>query len=201
MTTTNLGRRFESRKVFEAISLDLGTGDSLAVVGPNGAGKSTLLQTLLGLLRPSTGSVRWMQDEAVMSPSEFGRHVGFVAPYVTLYDQLTAEENIKFFASVASTSVTGRQINDLLAMVGLEGRGQDCVGEYSSGMKQRLKYAVALSGTPEFLFLDEPTANLDEQGRRMVMDLIEDWRGRSLLVLATNEESEAALARQRCQLG
>jgi len=197
----NLSHRFEGRTVFRDVSLDLTTGQSLAVIGPNGAGKSTLLQCLLGLLRPVKGVVRRLEEERSIEISEFGERVGFVAPYVQLYDQLTGEENIKFFTALSARSVTGKDIDAILERVGLEGRGGDEVRAYSSGMKQRLKYAVALAGQPDFLFLDEPTANLDDAGRKIVFDLVEEYRSRTIMVIATNETEEYRLAEQTCQLG
>lgn len=197
----NLGHRFEGRAVFRDISLDLATGQSLAVIGPNGAGKSTLVQSLLGLIRPTKGAVRCFEGDRRMEASEFGERVGFVAPYVQLYDQLTGEENIKFFTALSAGSITGKEIDSLLKRVGLEGRGGDEVRAYSSGMKQRLKYAVALAGKPDFLFLDEPTANLDDAGRAIVFELVEEYRTSTILVIATNETEEYRLAEKTCQLG
>jgi heme exporter protein A len=119
---------------------------------------------------------------------------------LSLYDHLTAEENLKFFASVAGDRVTGKEINNLLKGVGLEGRGLDDVAGYSSGMKQRLKYAVALLNKPAFLFLDEPTSNLDEAGKKIVTEIIERYRTESIIVIATNEKQEYGLAGEICRL-
>jgi len=197
----NLTKRYEHRWVLKDISLSLSTGESMAVTGPNGSGKSTLLKTLLHLERPTKGDVRWFEDDRELDQSESGRLVGFVAPYVQLYDQLSAEENLKFFASVGHGNVTGKRIDELMEMVGLEGRAHDLVGGYSSGMKQRLKYAVALQEHPKFLFLDEPTSNLDDSGRKIVRDIVEVVRAETVLIIATNEPEEYAIAQQQCQLG
>jgi len=123
-----------------------------------------------------------------------------VGPYLNLYDQLTAEENLVFFATAAGTTVPGKRINQLLQLVGLEGRGTDLVRAYSSGMKQRLKYAVALLKEPAFLFLDEPSSNLDAAGKKMVAGVIEEYRSKSIVIIATNEKEEYGLARTVCAL-
>ncbi|UCD64088.1 MAG: ABC transporter ATP-binding protein [Candidatus Zixiibacteriota bacterium] len=201
LKASQLAKRFGARKVFSDIDFQLHTGQSLAVVGPNGSGKSTLLKVLVSLLRPARGRVEYAEDGRPMDETTIRNRLSFVAPYLNLYDHLTAEENLRFFCTVGGHRVTGKEINGLLAGVGLEGRGHDLVDGYSSGMKQRLKYAVALLGDPDFLFLDEPGSNLDEQGREMIRALIEKRRQSSIVVIATNEPQEVGLAEQICRLG
>ncbi len=201
LLTVGLSKRFGARLLFDDLNLRVSTGQSLAVVGPNGSGKSTLLQILAGLQRGSRGEVHWRSDDEPLTNDTLRSQIGFVAPYLNLYDQLTADENLKFFATVSGGRISGKQIDRLLEAVGLQGRRDDPVGEYSSGMKQRLKYAVALSAEPGYLFLDEPTANLDEDGKVMVDRVIEQQRETAVIVLATNEPSEYELADQQCRLG
>jgi len=102
---------------------------------------------------------------------------------------------------VAGGSVTGKQIDHLLAKVGLQGRGCDMVAEYSSGMKQRLKYAVALLKSPAFLFLDEPGANLDEEGKQLVAGIVEEYRPHCIIIIATNDREESSLAEKQLRFG
>lgn len=196
----NLGKRFGHRKVFSKINFELHSGDSIAIVGSNGSGKSTLLKVILSLLVPSKGTVEYKNEHTVLTDDNFRSYVSFVSPYLNLYDHLTAEENLVFFSTVAGFNVTGKEINFLLAKVGLEGRGMDYVMEYSSGMKQRLKYAVALLKKPEFLFLDEPTSNLDDDGKKIVFDIIEEYRKDSIILIATNEKEEYDLAKNIVRL-
>jgi heme exporter protein A len=200
ITATNISQRFERRRLFSDLAIDLRTGDSLAVTGPNGSGKSTLLLILARLLSPTKGQVQYYRDENVLEDGEWRGGIGFVAPYMNLYDQLSGEENLKFFAGLTGLNLTGKRTNELLELVGLSGRGHDLVGQYSSGMKQRLKYAVSLRSDPAWLFLDEPTANLDEPGKEMVRAIIERQRSKCVVVIATNEAEEYELAQQQCQL-
>ena len=200
LNVSGLSKRFGARKVFSDIDFALQTGQSLAVVGPNGSGKSTLLKVLLTLLRATRGKVSYLNDDKPMDEAAIRGGTSFVAPYLNLYDHLTAEENLVFFSSVAGDHVTGKDVNRLLAMVGLEGRGADFVAGYSSGMKQRLKYAVALLNKPQFLFLDEPTSNLDDAGKAIVTDIIEQHRRDSIIIIATNEQQEYGLAEFVCRL-
>ncbi len=201
MVVENLAKRFESRKVFKDISFELTSGESIAITGPNGSGKSTLILCLLAQYYPNKGKVSYYSDDIILSEVERQQSCGLVSPYLNLYGQLTAEENIKFFTSIRGNNITGKEIDDLLIKVGLEGRGSDNVNEYSSGMNQRLKYAVALANKPEFLFLDEPTSNLDDQGKEAIASIIEDVRHNTIIIIATNEKEEYSLATNKCRLG
>ncbi|MEW5994501.1 MAG: ABC transporter ATP-binding protein [Candidatus Zixiibacteriota bacterium] len=201
LTVTDLTKRFGTRTVFSNLQFDLTTGRSLAAVGPNGSGKTTLLMTLLALYRPTMGSVTLTEDGQPVEESRCRAVTGLVAPYLNLYEQLTAEENLKFFANMSGVNVTGKRIDSLLERVGLAGRGCDPVGEYSSGMKQRLKYALALMKDPALLALDEPGSNLDEQGKQVVRDIVTEYRERCILVIASSEAEEASLADRQLRLG
>jgi heme exporter protein A len=200
LTVENLGKRFGPLKVFADISFQLQTGRSLAVIGPNGAGKSTLILLLLGQHHPTRGTIRFGCDDAPMDEAAVRGACGFVAPYLNFYDSLTAEENLVFLATVSGRALTGKGINAALSRVGLEGRGDDPVGTYSSGMKQRLKYASVLLHEPAFLFLDEPTSNLDEPGRAIVGEVIRESRDKSIVVIATNDREEYSLADELCRV-
>lgn len=196
-----LSKRFGERKVFSKINFHLKTGNSLAVVGSNGSGKSTLLKVLLSLLVPTRGTVEYLEDGKKMEDTAIRNAISFISPYLNLYDHLTAEENLTFFTTVAGNHITGKEINQLLERVGLEGRGMDFVSGYSSGMKQRLKYAVGLLNHPKFLFLDEPTSNLDDIGKKMVFDLVDEYRDKAIILIATNEKEEYSLAKEIVKLG
>jgi len=189
-----LGKRFGDRKVFSDISLSLKTGQTLAIVGRNGSGKSTLLSILLGIVRPTRGEVSFRHDNEPLDDAGIRATASLVSPYLNLYDQLTGEENLTFFATLSGVNLTGKETDEALARVGLKGRGVDLVGGYSSGMKQRLKYATALLKKPAFLFLDEPTANLDVEGKEIVRGIVEGRRRDSVILIATNEEAEYSLA-------
>jgi heme exporter protein A len=197
----NLGKQFGSRKVFSGLSFELSTGHSLAITGRNGTGKSTLLMLLLGLYHPTRGQVSYEQDGSALDDRAIRIRTSLVSPYLNLYDQLSGEENLIFLATLTGINLTGKKIDELLARVGLEGRGVDRVGAYSSGMKQRLKYAAALVKDPAYLFLDEPSSNLDADGKQVVREIIQERRASSIIVIATNEEEEYSLADGTIRLG
>ena len=167
------------------------------VTGPNGSGKTTMLKVICSLLPLSSGRVVFCHDGVDYTGGGILPHVGYAAPDLFLYDELTAVENLRFFARVSGTP----QLNfeDDLAAFGLDGRGKDLVGSYSSGMKQRLKYLLALMRRPPLLLLDEPTANLDDEGRTLVDSVIRNHDG--ITVIATNDEDDLKYADRTIRLG
>ncbi len=196
-----LAKWFGQRKIFEDINLTLEIGQSAAIIGPNGSGKTTLLRLIMGLSYPTRGEVIFSEDGKKLDFDGYRKRMALVSPYLSLYDALTGFENLQFFAKVNGQAVSNDEMNEVLEKVGLGGRGEDFVGAYSTGMKQRLKYAVALLKDPAIFLVDEPSANLDESGRNIVRGIIRAKKKDSLLILATNEKEEYELAGQFCQLG
>jgi heme exporter protein A len=188
-----VGHRFGTRRVFTGIDLEVASGQICTVTGPNGSGKSTLLRIVAGLLAPSEGTVTVTVDGRAQSPTERRCFLGYVSPDLTLYRELTAAENLQFFARLSGRTLTRDELIERLTQVGLRGRGRDVVGTYSSGMRQRLKYAFALLARPPILLLDEPSANLDVSGIAIVESLVAAQRSRpggGLTIIATNEPRE-----------
>ena len=186
----NLSLSYGARRVLAGISLTLRGGETLVVSGPNGSGKSSLLRVLCGLQRPTGGSVEYRVGAAGYRPAEAPWLVGWVAPDLQLYRELTALENLQFFAQVRGLRRTRAELERLLEEVGLGGRGEDLLAAYSSGMAQRLRYAYALLHDPPVLLLDEPTVTLDERGMALVEDVVARQRERGITVIATNDPRE-----------
>jgi len=176
--------------VFRRLWARVTSGECLVVTGPNGSGKSTLLALIAGLLAPDEGEIRVEIEGRRMEPASSRRHIGLVSPDLTLYEELTALENLEFLARVRSLAWSRLEGEALLERVGLQGRGRDLVGTYSSGMRVRLKYCCALQSRPSLLLLDEPTAMLDAGGAGMVEELVGEQKQRGVLVLATNDPRE-----------
>jgi len=197
----DLAKRYSRRQVFSALSGSVAEGRSLAITGPNGSGKSTLVRVLCGLARPTSGTVTVRLDGMELLPADCRAEIGLVAPDMALYHELTALENLSFFAKVRGLAIGTAELRALLGRVGLGDRGDDLVGLYSSGMRQRLKYAQALLHRPRLLFLDEPTAYLDEAGSAMVSEVIAEQRRHGILVLATNEPGEVVFGDEVLRLG
>jgi heme exporter protein A len=201
LTVENLGKRFGARQVFGNISFSLEQGKSLAIVGPNGSGKTTLLYLIMGLLHPTEGRVAFFDGGRELDYESRQARLSLVAPYLSLYESLTARENLRFFANVGGCCLTDNRVESLLDQVGLPGRGDDFVSTYSSGMKQRLKFAVAFLKNPTIVLADEPGANLDESGKRLVFGMLEGWRKSAIVIIATNEPKECSHADETCKLG
>jgi len=196
-----LARSFGPRKIFEDIDFSLKSGDSMAIVGHNGSGKTTLLKTLLGFLVPTKGEIVYSQDDKVLEFEQYRKRISLVAPYLAMYDVLTGKENLQFLTKIDGCVASDNDITAMLVKVGLRGRGDDMVGAYSTGMKQRLKYALAILKQPDLYIFDEPTANLDDDGKKIVFDLIDEQKQTGIVILATNEKEEYGLAEQLCKLG
>ncbi len=194
-------QRFGPNKIFESLTFEVHKGQGLVVTGPNGSGKTTLLRILSGLLRPTKGEVRLNVGGKAISPEERLRHIGFITPELALYEELTALENLEFFAQVRRLRRKQEDHLALLERMGLKGRENDFVGAFSSGMKQRLKLAFAIQHEPMFLLLDEPGSSLDEDGRTIVKGIVSDQKARGALVVATNDERELSYGEEKLALG
>jgi heme exporter protein A len=199
---SDVAKRYDARVVFRSVSGEVGPGEALVITGPNGAGKSTLLTILCGLIRPTRGEVRHLGaggDE--IERDEWRRHLGVVAPSMALYDELTAIENLRFFARVRGLVRDDGVLGRLLESVGLEPERRTPVRGFSTGMAQRLKIAQALLHEPAVLLLDEPSSNLDPAGQDWlegrVRGLVEEGR---TVILATNDRREMEWGQRRVAL-
>jgi heme exporter protein A len=196
----DLGVRLGGRVVFTGLSFDWRAPGIVAVTGANGAGKTTLLKALAALLVPGRGSLAWEEDGRRLEPRDVRLRVGFAGPEIGLYEDLSALENLAFFARARGLAWSDAEGRGVLARLGLEGRGGERVGAYSSGMKQRVKLAFALQGRPRLVLLDEPGSNLDAGGRETTAALVREAAGDALVVVATNDPAEAAWGAIRLDL-
>ncbi len=197
----NLGKRYDQRVIFRGIEGVAEPGSVLVLTGPNGSGKSTLVSILCGLLRPSRGTVQYLGGPGEVARPEWRKHVGIVAPDMSVYEELTARENLLFFARVRGLSIDLAGVDRLINRVGLDPERTTAVVGYYTGMRQRLKIAQAILHQPDVLFLDEPGSNLDPAGQ----DWLEDWvaafacEGKTV-VLATNDRREMEWGDERVEL-
>jgi heme exporter protein A len=189
---SNLSKVFNRRVVFQNISFSINQGQTLVVTGRNGSGKSTLAKVMCDVLSPSQGSIefRSLNNQIVRERSKL---IGFVSPYLVLYDEFTAVENLYFAFAIRGLPSSEERTNIILEKVGLKHRKLDAVRTYSSGMKQRLKYAFALIHEPPVLILDEPMANLDAEGISMVRRVMKEHSQHGILVVATNDLTDIDL--------
>ncbi|MEA4883543.1 MAG: ATP-binding cassette domain-containing protein [Clostridia bacterium] len=198
---SSVSRSFGERRVLEAVTATARTGQVMVISGPNGSGKSTLVKIAARLMRPSSGKAACRLGGVNIDAGAWRRCIGLVSPDLTLYDELSAEENLMFFSQVRGHGASREAISGILTRFQLDGRGADLVGSYSSGMKQRLKYAYALLHDPPLLLLDEPTANLDARGVALIHSVIESLRPSKCIAIATNEPEEVQLGDLVISLG
>ncbi|OGU97988.1 MAG: ABC transporter ATP-binding protein, partial [Ignavibacteria bacterium RIFOXYA2_FULL_37_17] len=170
------------------------------VSGPNGSGKSTLVKIIANLISPTRGKVIHKNNLKEIEPDKLHNQIGFVSPYLFLYDEFTAEENLLHFSSIRGISFNKERSDYLLNELKLIDRKNDLVRGYSSGMKQRLKFIFALLHRPALIILDEPTSNLDNTGKEKVYELIRKEAENNLVIIASNEDSDIALCSQVIEL-
>ncbi len=185
-----LRKVFNRRTIFDRVEFEAREGQTLLITGRNGSGKSTLVKIISRVLTPSAGSVSLTLGAAPVGELAWAGAVGLVSPYLQLYDEFSARENLKLALAMRGSRADPERIAALLGDVALASRADDPLRTYSSGMKQRAKYAFALVHRPPVLILDEPMANLDAEGIAIVRRLMAAQRGSGLLVVATNDLSD-----------
>lgn len=158
------------------------------------------MRVLSNLIQPSKGKISIQKNDTEIKREDTYQYIGFVGPYLEMYQDLTAEENLIFFSKMKEIKDYQDRIENLMKLVGLAGREQDQVKTYSSGMKQRLKYVFALLNEPEILFIDEPRSNLDEQGIETIYSVVEKQKKDKILILATNDRDDLQFADLRVDL-
>ena len=158
----NIRKSLGGREVLKGISFSVEKGDIFGYLGPNGAGKTTSIRILLGLLKASSGSASILGKDVSLDESR--RHIGFLLEGDGLYDMMTGEENLEYYAQIYRVSESKDRINQLLDMVRLRDRAKDRVGTYSKGMRQRLALARSMIHDPDILILDEPSSGIDPTG-------------------------------------
>jgi heme exporter protein A len=188
----SLRKSFGLRPVLRGVDLEVAPGECLALIGPNGAGKTTLLRILATLSKPTAGLVRVAGLPLPAAAGEVRRRLGVVAHHPLLYSDLTAEENLKFYARLYALTGVPARITAVLEQVGLAARRHDLVRTFSRGMQQRLAIARALLHEPEVLMFDEPYTGLDPQAAEMLDQvLVQARRGGRTTLLTTHDLSRA----------
>ncbi len=175
ITFSEVEKRYGVRLALRGVSLEIGAGECVALVGHNGSGKTTLLKIVAQLTRPSRGEIAFLAGENPLTLDEVKGRVGMVGHHTLLYEELTAEENLIFFAKLFGLENPAEKSRAALQPVGLAGRATDLVRTFSRGMRQRLSIARALLASPGLLLLDEAGTGLDPEGQH--------WLGTTILRL------------------
>ncbi len=181
-----LVKAFGDRKALGGVSFELPAGSFLSIFGPNGAGKTTLLRILSTLSRPSAGKLSVLGIDALENPGDLRARIGLISHKPMVYGDLSASENLEFFARLYGTPDKGR-IRELLQLVELDHRRNDAARTFSRGMTQRLSIARALVNDPDLVLLDEPYSGLDPHAMQLFDELIERVRDGRTFVMVSHD--------------
>lgn len=187
-------KQFGDFTAVDHISLEIPPGEIFGFLGPNGAGKSTTIRMLCGLLTPTSGQGRVHGLDIVTQSEEIKANIGYMSQRFSLYEDLRAEENMKFFGGVygLASKILARRIGEVLDLIGLTGRRASMTRELPGGVKQRLALGCALLHQPPIIFLDEPTSGVDPLTRRNFWELIYTLAEEDVTVFVTTHYMEEA---------
>ena len=190
ITLENIGRRFNRDWIFRGIDYTFNAGESYAILGPNGSGKSTLIQVLNGSLTPSAGSINFIEgDNKPVDIEQVFQHLSLAAPYLELIEEFTLTEMIDFHFKFKAY-LPGMDNEAVINLLDLPASKHKMIRYFSSGMKQRLKLALAFTADTSMLILDEPTSNLDVQGVDWYLSLIQQYAQNRLTIIGSNQQHE-----------
>jgi heme exporter protein A len=193
ITAESINKTFGRRLIFSNINFKLNPSTIFGISGPNGSGKSTLVKIIANIISPSAGKLLHHLDGTEIKPEKLHNHIGLVSPYLILYDEFTAYENLNYFSEIRGVPFDKEKVDNLLNKFLLYNRRDDLVKTYSSGMKQRLKFIFALMHSPQLIILDEPTSNLDDEGKEVVYELVKEEATKNIVIIASNEKTDLTL--------
>lgn len=199
ITLQNIGRRFNRDWIFRGVDYTFTSGESYAILGPNGSGKSTLLQVLNGSLSPSTGKIEFANEGKPVEIDTVFTHLSLAAPYLELIEEFTMSEMIDFHFKFKRFK-PGVDKETVISLLNLPKSANKLIKYFSSGMKQRLKLALAFCADTPMLMLDEPTSNLDTQGVDWYLSLVQQFAAGRLTIVCSNQEHEYGFCTHRLSI-
>lgn len=197
ITLKDIGRRYNQEWIFRHLDYTFSMGKRYAILGPNGSGKSTLIKVLTGSLSPSEGQLSTKLQGTDITIDNMYSHISIAAPYMELIEEFTLNEMIDFHFKF-KPYLAGYDKHILTSLLGLEKALHKEIKHFSSGMKQRVKLALACCSSSAVVFLDEPTSNLDTQGENWYLDLVSQTLGKErMLIIGSNQEKEYSFCEER----
>ncbi|HRE66723.1 MAG TPA: ATP-binding cassette domain-containing protein [Cyclobacteriaceae bacterium] len=184
----DLSKRFNREWIFKNLNFQF-TENRYAIVGPNGSGKSTLLQILWGQMLPSKGELSYSINNTIITADEVFKHVAIATPYLELIDEFTLTEMVDFHFHFKKPRHQ-KNTQELLELFELSHAHDKTIANFSSGMRQRLKLGLAFYSQTEFLFLDEPTTNLDKKAIAWYQQHLAGISAETMVIIASNQEHE-----------
>lgn len=195
-----LSKSYNRKPIFTELSFEHNDG-ILGVAGANGSGKSTLLRCLAYLTRAQKGSFKWIDKEVELPKEEIKKTIGYAAPYINLYDELTVYENLEFLLQAAGLPTQITHINSQIDQVQMKDHRKKLFKSLSTGQRQRVKIAAALIRKPDIIFLDEPGSNLDKAGHDLIKRIVNMQKAKNkLVIIASNDPKEIKLCDQVIEL-
>lgn len=189
------GKRFNKEWIFRNLDYTFEAGQHYALIGNNGSGKSTLLQIIAGYSSLTKGNIDWSENDH----STIYKQLSFAAPYLELIEEFTTLEQFTFH-SIFKSLQPSISVNDIIERIGLKNSAHKQIRYFSSGMKQRLKLALAILSDAPLLLLDEPCSNLDQEGYSLYAELIEQFAKHKLIIVGSNEPQEYAFCSKQVNL-
>lgn len=194
----NCGKRFNRNWIFKNLNFSFSSGNAYAILGPNGSGKSTLLQCIAGYMAISQGDIKFDNGNPIAEEQKY-QYLSLASPFLELVEEFTLKETLAFhfkMKKLAHLSST----NEIVEVLGLEHSLNKQLKFYSSGMKQRVKIALAIFSDTPVLMLDEPCTNFDEKAIAWYQDLIEKYTANRLILVASNQPHEYEFCQEKINL-
>ncbi len=195
--TRDLTRVFGGFTAVDRVTMQIGKGEVCGFLGPNGAGKTTVIRMLCGILEPTSGSGRVLGYDVARESEQIKRRLGYMSQKFSLYNDLTVQENLTFYAGIYGLPrrERGRRIAEMIDLAGLAGQEQAIVANLSSGGRQRLALGGAIISRPSIIFLDEPTSGVSPTGRQTFFNIIQNLASQGVTVIVATHFMDEA---ERC---
>ncbi len=193
-------KRFGRNLALDSFNLEMSKGEVIGLLGPNGAGKTTCIRAIIGLIPIDNGEITIFDERQDGKNREIKRRIGYVTQELTIYEEMSALDNLTFFGSLygLSKEQIARKIPEVAKIIGLEGRLKEHSKQFSGGMKRRLNIGCALMHDPELIIMDEPTVGIDPQSRNFILEFVKNLASKGTSILYTShyiEEVEAVASR------
>lgn len=194
ITVEEISKTYGSVDALKKVSFDIASGEIFGLLGPNGAGKTTTINILSTLLKPDSGRVSLNGTDVTKNPNSSKRQIGVVPQEISLYETLSAYDNLKFWGGLYNipSATLKTKIDKVLHLVGLYDRRNDAVKTYSGGMKRRINIASAILHEPKMLLMDEPTVGIDSQSRNRIFEIIQELNQNGMTIIYTTHYMEEA---------
>jgi ABC-type multidrug transport system ATPase subunit len=186
---SDTGKRFGTKWIIRGVNQQFHEGESTAILGPNGSGKSTLLRLISTYYTPSEGTVAFIREGMTLETDEVYRYIAYAAPYLDLVEQMTLEETLLYHHAL-KPFFQGIDQHEVLHILDMQGHQDKQLVDFSSGMKMKVKLALAILSNTPVLLLDEPLSNLDEQGRAWYQELISKFIDNRVVLICSNKMKE-----------